>query len=257
MSEKKSLILITSTRGAVGKSSLAKNLASYMETPVVVHVESVNSDSIPRGVHGAIVHSDPELSSLITLLRENEDQDVIVDFGASMQLAATAYADDLSSLAVMADVVIIPTGASEAGVIDAREAINLMMERFEIMPERMLVVINRVPVEKFKRAPTNAALAAIAAIRAQCADLGVAVAETTLLDCPIISSTHSTDAVIREIASETRMSMAEIAALGDAKQQKIELDRRTEAKKAADAELNIRAFVDEVGRMMHSSPFRF
>src|SRR2546427_7736426 len=59
MSEKKSLILITSTRGAVGKSSLAKNLASYMETPVVVHVESVNSDSIPRGVHGAIVHSDP------------------------------------------------------------------------------------------------------------------------------------------------------------------------------------------------------
>ena len=144
-------IALINNSGNVGKTTIAREvLGVNMSNAVVIEVETHNAGNTKyeRVFNEYHKISATEIEDLYARLVENED--VVLDIGASNILDFLRQLEQFAGLETLIDLFIVPSTKDAKQLQDTIKTINILMN-LNISPDKIVVVANRVNPAEFER----------------------------------------------------------------------------------------------------------
>jgi len=144
-----SKIAILNNSGNVGKTTIAREvLAQNLSNPVLIEIETHNSGNSNYKFKEYVKIDANEITTLHTKMIENED--VVVDIGASNILEFFNKMLEFTGLEESFDIFIVPTTADAKQMKDTLKTVNIL-KNFGIDTNKIVVVANRANPLSFEK----------------------------------------------------------------------------------------------------------
>ena len=145
-------IVVLSNSGNVGKTTISREvLGINMPEAVMVEIETHNTGNAKyeKVFKEYFKINATDIEELYAKLVENED--VILDIGASNILDFLRQLDQYAGLETLIDLFVIPTTGDAKQMQDTLKTINIILLKLGINPSQIVVVANRVNPATFEK----------------------------------------------------------------------------------------------------------